>query len=138
MLCGNRLCAAYLSLTNDGPRVFFNIEDWLKYNDNGRENRRFQAIWRTLRGECRGRAHWGKTGQAAPECFNGAAEFGRAWCKFGCAVRELDPAGKFSSAGAAYWNWEGTNLEACCGPDAAFSERCQCRVNRPACARYLS
>ena len=34
--------------------------------------------------------------------------------------------------GAAYWSWTGTDLNACCGPDASFSDDCACAVtDRP-------
>jgi len=45
-------------------------------------------------------------------CFDGAAEYGRRWCDFGCAVAELDPSGKFEpEAGADVW-WWGARLRA--------------------------
>lgn len=48
--------------------------------------------------------------------FNGTAEYGEAWCRFGCAVRELDPTGKFRGD-SVIWDWAGLDVSptgACC------------------------
>jgi hypothetical protein len=48
--------------------------------------------------------------QLPPACFDGAAEYGRSWCEFGCATAELDPRGAFSpEAGADVW-WFGARV----------------------------
>ena len=41
------------------------------------------------------RLHWGKAGWPDRGCWNGAERFIHTWCDFGCAVRDLDPDGKF-------------------------------------------
>jgi hypothetical protein len=41
-------------------------------------------------------------------------EYGESWCHFGCAARELDPAGKFASSSDVF-TWGGIDLEGCCG-----------------------
>ena len=48
-------------------------------------------------------------------------------CDFGCAVRELDPEGKFVGM-SKVWNWEGLNLDTCCTPNG-FSKQCSCTRN---------
>lgn len=69
-----------VSLTNGGPRVYINIEDLLRYQNNGAVNQDFQAVWAFLRGDaCRGRAHWGKT-RGPGFAFDGAREFPDTWC----------------------------------------------------------
>ena len=99
---------------------------------------------RLLRSDVCGRArlHWGKAGHAehAP-CFDGAAEYGDAWCDFGCAVQALDPGSKFESeAGTDVWQWHartrGSNVVPrfadCCTGAGLDRARCEC-ARRPAC-----
>lgn len=136
-------------------------------------NPEFDAVMRVLRGDvCRGRMHWGKAGwplyasmgaswggeeqrsageqPLPPSCFDGAAEYGQAWCSFGCAVAELDPTGKFEAESGADVGWWGAVLvdgggkvattsgaagmvgasafaqECCGGPDGFRADRCRC------------
>ena len=69
----------------------------------------------------------------------GTKDYGRRWCSFGCAVKSLDPTGKFASAGASYWNWDGVDLEGCCGgaDRAVFSDACACTLTRAGCDDLL-
>lgn len=116
----------YLSPTHGGPRMYLNIEDYYTHSTRYSDNPRFAAAVRVLRsGTCGGRLHWGKAGWpqfAAP--FDGAQEYSYAWCDFGCAVRELDPEGKFAGL-APVWKWDGADLEACCSSQG-FSRACAC------------
>jgi hypothetical protein len=47
-----------------------------------------------------------------------------------CAVRELDPAGKFRDSAPDRWTWAGVDLEGCCGPNGFDTSKkgCTCRV----------
>eukprot|EP00775_Hariotina_reticulata_P010758 gene10758-10914_t len=101
-----------LSLTNGGPRMFVNIEDYLFHN----------------RGPYR--IHWGKSGWPDAGCFHGDQHFGDSWCHFGCAIKALDPGGKFSDASSHVWTWQGVDLTKCCGPEGFVVQQdaCQCRV----------
>lgn len=53
-----------------------------------------------------------------------------------CAVRELDPGGKFADSAPDRWTWAGVDLARCCGADGFDAARpgCACRVShaRPA------
>ncbi|KAK9908861.1 hypothetical protein WJX75_003902 [Coccomyxa subellipsoidea] len=121
---------AYLSNTNGGPRMFFNIEDHLSMSTG-----RVMGIFRQ---ECGARMHWGKAGWPRwAACFDGAKEFPDTWCHFGCAVRELDPDGKFRSM-SDVWTWNAANqtgasapLDQCCTADG-FKAECTCQ-HRPPC-----
>ena len=122
----------FLSQTEDGPRLYINIEDYLFYErreagDRGR-NRAFYKVMRYFRGDerCRGaRLHWGKAGWPDPGCWDGAAEYPDTWCDFGCAALALDPDGKFSD-GADVFNWEGSNLETCCTAEHKYEKGPDC------------
>ena len=138
-----------LSPTNGGPRAYINVEgamlllgrhlrcparstdssvwpDYVKYLTFEAENQDFQAAWAVLRSDvCQGRMHWGKSGWPAAG-FRGAAEYPKTWCDFGCAVRELDPAGKFR-ARTPVWDWSANDMAACCGPDGFKHDVCTCR-----------
>ena len=41
------------------------------------------------------RLHWGNAGWPDSGCWNGVDFYEATWCDFGCAVRDLDPDGKF-------------------------------------------
>jgi hypothetical protein len=117
--------------------MFINLEDYLFYNRGRRSiNTRFKAVMAALTADpactSRGpvRLHWGKAGWPDQGCWRGDEHYGDAWCAFGCAVRALDPAGKFSDSAPDRWAWEGVDLEACCGSDGFRSGApgCECRV----------
>ena len=115
-----------LSPTNGGARAYINVEDYVKYLTFEAVNQDFQAAWAVLRSDtCRGRMHWGKSGWPAAG-FRGAAEYPSTWCDFGCAVRELDPGGKFR-ARTPVWDWSTNDMDACCGPDGFKHDVCTCR-----------
>jgi hypothetical protein len=98
----------------------------VKYLSFEAVNQDFQEAWALLRSDtCQGRMHWGKSGWPASG-FRGAAEYPSTWCDFGCAVRELDPTGKFR-ARTAVWDWSANDMEACCGPDGFKHDTCTCR-----------
>lgn len=73
------------------------ILNWLQRND------KLYQVFDYLKTQCAGRNHWGKAGWRGGEgrgerpgwspaaAFDGAAEYGRSWCQFGCAVQQLDP-----------------------------------------------
>ncbi|CAK0783638.1 hypothetical protein CVIRNUC_006837 [Coccomyxa viridis] len=122
---------AYLSMSNGGPRAYFNIEDHIS-KSSGVENTKFQRVMSILVSECSGRLHWGKAGWPRYNgCFDGAKAYPDTWCHFGCAVQELDPGGKFRSL-SDVWSWSARNsagdsvpLSSCCGPNG-FSTHCSC------------
>eukprot|EP00198_Chlamydomonas_reinhardtii_P009630 XP_001698967.1 predicted protein [Chlamydomonas reinhardtii] len=146
--------AALLSNTYDVPHFWLNIEDYLYYNRLGRRsNAVFKAVMGFLRSDPRcgsgglsgggARLHWGKAGACMsvrwPDtgCWHGDREFPGTWCDFGCAVRELDPAGRFtdstggSGTNGTLWNWRGVDLGRCCVPGVGFNKSmpgCACRV----------
>eukprot|EP00879_Flechtneria_rotunda_P014556 GHRR01015211.1.p1 GENE.GHRR01015211.1~~GHRR01015211.1.p1 ORF type:complete len:664 (+),score=177.73 GHRR01015211.1:545-2536(+) len=126
-----------LSHTYDGPRMYLNIEDYLYYNRGRKTNEKFKAVMAVLTGDpaCTSmgpvRLHWGKAGWPDPGCWHGDAMYGDNWCHFGCAVKTLDPSDKFADSAPDRWNWEGVDLDKCCGP-MGFTvgvEGCQCKVN---------
>ena len=47
-----------------------------------------------------------------------------------CAVRMLDPHGKFRDSAPDRWTWAGVDLERCCGPEGfdAARDGCTCKV----------
>ena len=98
-----------LSPTNDVPRMYLNLEDYLSYNSVERSNKQFVKLLAFLRGSsvCSARLHWGKAGWPDEGCWHGAEEYPDSWCDFGCAVRALDPTGKFTDSASDRWNWEG-------------------------------
>jgi len=116
-----------LSHTHDGPRIYVNVEDYIKYQSFDAQNQDFQAVWSLLRSPvCQGRMHWGKTGWVGSG-FKGAAEYSDTWCDFGCAVSELDPTHKFASL-SPIWNWSTNDMGACCIPGQGFDHnKCKCR-----------
>ncbi|PSC67957.1 peptidase C69 [Micractinium conductrix] len=88
-----------------------NIENWISLS-SGQPNDKFDAVMRYFRDRCMARLHPGKGGWTEyAHCFDGAKEYPNSWCSFGCAVEELDPAGKFAGAGAGkfeIWRWNAT------------------------------
>jgi len=128
-----------LSQTEDGPRLYINIEDYLFYVQGRMRNVGFYEVMRYFRGDprCEGsRLHWGKAGWPDVGCWDGAAEYPDTWCDFGCAALALDPDGKFSDA-ADVFNWEGSNLETCCTAEHTYEKGpgCTCQSGgRRACA----
>ena len=116
-----------LSHTHDGPRIYINIEDYVKYQSFDAKNVDFQAVWALLRSPvCQGRMHWGKTGWVGSG-FKGAAEYPDTWCDYGCAVHELDPTGKFKSL-SPIWDWSANDMQACCIPGQGFNHaKCTCQ-----------
>ncbi|PNH11479.1 D-arabinono-1,4-lactone oxidase [Tetrabaena socialis] len=132
---------ALLSNTEDGPRLWLNIEDYLYYN---RPVRRTNVVFKRLMGYLRSdprcgptgiggggaRLHWGKAGWPDAGCWHGDKEFPNTWCDFGCAVRQLDPKDKLRDSAPDRWTWEGVPLEQCCGPDGfrRGDPACTCRV----------
>jgi hypothetical protein len=85
-----------------------------------------QEAWAVLRSDvCQGRMHWGKSGWPAAG-FRGAAEYPNTFCDFGCAVRELDPSGKFRALSNVF-DWSANDMGACCGPDGFKHDVCKCK-----------
>ncbi|GMH44322.1 hypothetical protein BSKO_12256 [Bryopsis sp. KO-2023] len=129
---------AYLSNTNGGPRVYFNMEDYVSYNTKV-VNARFQRTIELLRTRCNARLHWGKAGWPRhAQCFDGAREYPDSWCDFGCAVHQVDPNGKFSKE-SDVWNWRAVDnqgndvkLGSCCSENGFDKEKCRC-VSRKKC-----
>ena len=121
-----------LSPTNDCPRAYLILEDYLYFNQGEMRNERFFKMMAFLRGSplCSSRLHWGKAGWPDEGCWNGAEEYPDTWCDFGCAVMALDPSGKFIDTAGDRWNWEGANLDACCTESGYDRSRygCTCSV----------
>jgi hypothetical protein len=103
---------------------------------SSRPNDKFLAVLDMLRSpRCSGRLHWGKAGWQHAQCFDGAAEYGAAWCHFGCAALRVDPAGKFVGA-SDIWRWRAVDtstgqqvadFQACCMAAGPFDvSRCTC------------
>lgn len=116
------------------------MEDHVTYATK-KPNEDFQAIMQILRSPVCGpaRLHWGKAGWPQwATCFDGAKEYPK-WCDFGCAVRELDPSGKFAGT-SDVWQWaavdrasgQGVEFGSCCGPSGFDSARCSC-AGRSSC-----
>lgn len=124
---------SYLGLTNGGPRMYINIEDYLFYNDNRgrRDNVLFQEVIDYVRNseDCGGvagsRLHWGKAGFPDDACVDGSVEYGINWCHFGCAVRTLDPNNMFQSDSSVF-RWNVTALDMCCGDEGFMIEKEGC------------
>jgi len=135
---------ALLSLSglDHGVSVFVNAEDYLSYRADGgagrdgagRRNPAFKRAMAVLRGSpaCKGsRLHLGKAGWPERGCWRGDEEYGDRWCDFGCAVRALDPTGKFADAAPDRFTWRGARLDdGCCGASGFLSGKpgCACRV----------
>lgn len=126
----------YLSYTNGGARMFINIEDYVT-RSSGKPNEQFSAVIDLMLKQCQGRFHWGKAGWAVHQkCFDGAASYPKTWCDFGCAVAQLDPAGKFRGE-SDVWRWNATRagvevpLATCCTAQG-FNKECQCASAAPA------
>lgn len=128
----------YLAPTNGEPHMYVNLEDYIS-KSSGQNNSEFQTVISLFREKCGARLHWGKAGW--PEhaaCFDGAKEYPQSWCDYGCAVRELDPTGKFDPI-SSVWQWNATrggkaveDFGACCTPEG-FSDACTC-AHRTDCA----
>ena len=74
--------------TRDEPRMYINIEDYLRYARLNRVNEGFDTIMETLRGpRCAGRLHWGKAGRRDDFAGWKVEEYGADWCHFGKAAR---------------------------------------------------
>lgn len=136
--------SAWLAPTNGrAGTLYVNIEDFVKYSRvvDRMANRKFQAAVDVLRGSvCEGRLHWGKFGFPKAGCFDGAKEYGVAFCHFGCQVRALDPSGKFRSDSDTL-TFSGIDLHRCCGADGLFKENgasCKCALNDRASASECS
>lgn len=56
--------------------------------------------------------------------------YGDNWCSFGCALRALDPNGKFQDSAPDRWTWAGVDLGKCCGPEGfrTSTPGCECKV----------
>jgi FAD/FMN-containing dehydrogenase len=125
--------------------MYVNIEDFVKYSRvvDRMANEKFQKAVDVLRSSaCDGRLHWGKFGFPKPGCFDGAAEYGVAFCHFGCQVHALDPNGKFRGDSDAL-TFAGIDFEKCCGADGLFRDGvdgCACaltdRAPASACADW--
>ena len=123
---------AYLSNTHGGPRVYVNLEDYLRHN-TGNENKRFQRVIELFRTKCNARLHWGKAGWPKhAQCFDGAKEYPDSWCDFGCAVETLDPKGKFKGM-SNVWEWKAVDSKGkpikfskCCTSDGFDKSKCSC------------
>ena len=137
--------SGYLSYSSDEPVMGFNMEDYVQYNNDGK-NDAFQAVMDVFRSPVCGpaRVHWGKAGwdqsRGQEVCFDGAAEFPNTWCDFGCAVSELDPNGKFAGI-STKWQWAASSKSSsdvvvefaqCCGPDGFKKDMCTCESVLPA------
>lgn len=54
----------FLSPSWDGPKMYVNIEDYVKYSAVSRISPAFDAVMGVLQGDtCQGRLHWGKAGR---------------------------------------------------------------------------
>jgi len=110
--------------------LYVNIEDFIKYSRviDSRGNPRFDDAVTLLRGaRCDGRLHWGKYGFPKRRgCFDGAKEYGVAFCHFGCQAHALDPNEKFVGDSDVL-RFPGIDFDACCDADGLFNEtRCTC------------
>lgn len=125
-----------LSASNDKPRLWIEFQDYVYYNQRVRQsNVPFKELMAYLvtSPECSpARLHWGKAGWPDPGCWNGAEVYPDTWCDFGCAVLDLDPAGKFVSDFLGVWYWGGAHLHKCCNADGYDKSRdgCDCAVPR--------
>ena len=116
----------FLSPSWDSPKMYVNIEDYVKYSTVSRVSPGFDAVMRVLQGDtCQGRLHWGKAGRRGK--FDGGEDgedegaYGAGWCHFGCAALAVDPSGKFRGRWDGWNAWVPEVLERCCVPgDAEF------------------
>ena len=96
-------------------------QDYLYYNDIsgdrvGTRNNDFQKVIKFIKEDkrCRGsRLHWGKAGWPDGACDDTGSDYPKTWCHFGCAVRELDPTGKFQQESVTF-KWNERKLRQCC------------------------
>jgi|AntAceMinimDraft_1070359.scaffolds.fasta_scaffold08388_4 hypothetical protein len=116
----------FLSPSWDGPKMYINIEDYVKYSRVSRVSPGFDAVMEVLQGDtCQGRLHWGKAGRRGKydggEQGDRTGAYGEGWCHFGCATLAVDPSGKFRGQWGGWNSWIPDALERCCIPgDATF------------------
>ena len=127
----------YISNSNEEPHMWINMEDHISLS-SGQPNYKWDRVVELFRERCDARLHWGKYGwQKFGACFDGAKEYKENWCHFGCAVQQLDPAGKFASI-SNVWNWNATMngqqvpFDACCTSQGFKTEECACTPT-PSC-----
>ena len=112
-----------LSPSWDGPKMYVNIEDYIKYSKIDRRSSRFDTVMEVLQGDgCRGRLHWGKAGRRGRfDVGEDPKAYGSNWCHFACAALAVDPTGKFQGEWDGWSTWDEGALERCCAPgDAKF------------------
>lgn len=125
-----------LSAASDEPRLWVSGPDYVYYNQEVRQsNEPFKNLIGYLVSSplCSpARLHWGKGGWPDPGCWNGAEYYPDTWCDFGCAVKDLDPEGKFVGDTPGVWYWGGANLDECCTVDGYDKSRfgCDCALVR--------
>jgi len=99
-----------LSLSHDGPKVYFNFEDYLKYRSPSASepNTAFRLVSKVFHSSkcAHGRTHWGQTKDY--ETLRSVAQplrvqFKSNWCSFGCVAKQLDPDRKFESLFQKGW-----------------------------------
>jgi hypothetical protein len=118
-----------LSLSYDGPKVYFNFEDYLKYRSPSASepNAAFQLVSKVFHSsKCsHGRNHWGKTKdyktlQSVSQPLH--EQFKSNWCSFGCVAKQLDPDRKFESLFQKGWTWDEKALECGCKSSSSSSK----------------
>jgi FAD/FMN-containing dehydrogenase len=126
----------YLSNSRDEPHMWINMEDYISLS-SGKPNDKFNKAIQLFIDRCGAKLHWGKWGwDQFNKCYDGAAQYGKEWCDFGCAANQLDPTGKFNGG------WDGWNFRAmkdgkevpfgsCCTANGFNSAQCQCASSKP-------
>ena len=118
-----------LSLSYDGPKVYFNFEDYLKYRSPSASepNAAFRLVSKVFHSsKCsHGRNHWGKTKdyktlQSVAQLLH--VQFKSNWCSFGCVAKQLDPDRKFESLFRKGWTWDEKALECGCKSSSSSSK----------------
>ena len=133
-----------LSLSHDGPKVYFNYEDYLKYLRSpsaSEPNAAFRLVSKVfLSSKCsNGRNHWGKTKDY--EVLRSVSQplhdqFRINWCSFGCVAKRVDPDRKFESLfGSRGWRWDDARLDCGCSRKgnlkfAYDAEKCGARCGK--------
>ena len=142
LMCLTNRESGYLAYSVDEPVMGFNMEDYVQYNNDG-ENDAFQGVMDVFRSDACGpaRVHWGKAGwdlnRDQEVCFDGAKDYGTAWCDFGCATLALDPEGKFAGV-SQKWKWAASRVGApvafgeCCDAQGFKKMECDCESVAPA------
>ena len=112
------------------------MEDYISRSaggSTGSPNTPWHDVIALFRTRCGARLHWGKAGwpQFAKN-FDGAVEYPKSWCHFGCAAAALDPTSKFASQWDG-WRWNATkggapvaDFAASCCTASGFSPDCAC------------